>query len=70
MADARRRLLALSLVAVLAACGGSAPEPGAETVGEIRALDDAAEMLKLQRTPSPAAQASDPGAIPSGPPTS
>lgn len=66
MADTRRRLarraaLALPLAVMLAACGGDGPQPpGAETVGEVRALDDAAEMLAGRRSPSSTASAVPP----------
>ncbi|MFC3098058.1 hypothetical protein [Alteraurantiacibacter palmitatis] len=41
---------------LLAACGGSDtdPGPGGVTVGEARALDEAAEMLDQQRLPAAA----------------
>ena len=46
-------LLALSL---LAACGqgDNAPGPGGVTVGEARALDEAAEMIEQRRLPEAA----------------
>lgn len=49
------------LILLLAACGDSrsAPGPGGVTVGEAKALDDAAAMLeergKLEPKPAPAA---------------
>ena len=57
-----RRLLPLVLT-VLAACGpnDSDPGPGGVTVGEARALDEAAEMLEQRRLP--------PEALPSAPET-
>lgn len=47
------RMLALLPLALIAACGpsDSDPGPGGVTVGEARALDDAAEMLEHQRLP-------------------
>ena len=50
----------------LAGCGGgdNDPGPGGVTVGEARALDEAAEMLEQQRLPaeaSPAAAAAAAG---------
>lgn len=47
-------LLIGTLSLTLAACGPSDndPGPGAVTVGEARALDEAAEMLDEQRTPA------------------
>ena len=50
----RSALLALPLF--LAACGpsDSDPGPGGVTVGEARALDEAAEMLEQQRLPAEA----------------
>jgi hypothetical protein len=54
--------LALALLA-LAACGPGQndPAPGGVTVGEAKALDDAAAMLDQQRSPIDAASA-----VPSG----
>ncbi|MCB2048619.1 MAG: hypothetical protein KDE32_10375 [Novosphingobium sp.] len=45
------RLLAVSCLGLLAACGQGQndPGPGAVTMGEARALDDAAEMLEQRR---------------------
>ena len=68
----------LVLAAVLTGCGASDndPGPGGVTVGEARALDEAAEMLDEQRLPeealppataaSPGAPEDDPAAQPSG----
>ncbi|MFA9201499.1 MAG: hypothetical protein ACEQR8_10015 [Cypionkella sp.] len=57
-----RRLAAIPL-AFLVACGPSEndPGPGGVTVGEARALDEAAEMLEARRRPAPAAAASATG---------
>ena len=54
------RILALLPLALLAACGpsDSDPGPGGVTVGEAKALDEAAEMLDQRRLP--------PEALPSG----
>jgi hypothetical protein len=45
------RLLAVAVLAMLAACGQrqNDPGPGAVTMGEARALDEAAEMLEERR---------------------
>jgi hypothetical protein len=47
------RVLALLPLALLAACGpsDSDPGPGGVTVGEAKALDEAAEMLEQRRLP-------------------
>ena len=53
-------LLASAAAALaLAGCGAgdNDPGPGGVTVGEARALDEAAEMLEQQRLPDQAAQA-------------
>ncbi|GGE02339.1 hypothetical protein GCM10011515_22480 [Tsuneonella deserti] len=46
-------MLALAPLALLAACGPSEndPGPGGVTVGEAKALDEAAEMLEHRRLP-------------------
>lgn len=56
MRNAARSTLALGLAALLAACGSSDndPGPGGVSVGEARALDEAAEMLDQQRLPAEA----------------
>jgi hypothetical protein len=48
-----RRSLILLAVLALAACGkaDNAPGPGGVTVGEARALDEAAEMIETRRMP-------------------
>lgn len=53
------RRLALAPLVLLAACGpaDTDPGPGGVTVGEAKALDEAAEMLEQRRLP--------PGALPS-----
>lgn len=57
-----RNLFALAALAALAACGksDSEPGPGGVTVGEARALDEAAEMLDERRPPEEALDASQP----------
>ena len=61
---------ALPLIALLAlpACGPSDtdPGPGGVTVGEARALDEAAEMLEQRRLP-PEALETDEGTAPAPP---
>lgn len=59
----------MPLVLSLAACGpaDNDPGPGGVTVGEARALDEAAEMIEQRRPPanvlpSPSAPAPSPGA--------
>lgn len=54
-----RALSALWLALLLAACGAgdNDPGPGGVTVGEARALDEAAEMLDEQRLPEATATA-------------
>ena len=60
-------LLFPALVLALAACGPKEtdPGPGGVTVGEARALDEAAEMLD-SRTESPPLPAASPTPQPSG----
>lgn len=66
-----RRLAALLALAVLSGCGeqrDNAPGPGGVTVGEARALDEAAEMIETRGLPSGAAMPSpSPAASPQGP---
>ena len=61
------RRLALLPLALLAACGPAEtdPGPGGVTVGEARALDEAAEMLEEQRLPPDALPSAAPSATPS-----
>jgi hypothetical protein len=62
------RTLALIPLVLIAACGlsDSDPGPGGETVGEAKALDEAAEMLDQRRLPPEALHSStDPGGRPS-----
>lgn len=61
------RLLALIPLALLAACGPSEndPGPGGVTVGEAKALDDAAEMLDQRRLPPDALPSASSSAQPS-----
>jgi len=47
------RTLSISAIFILAACGpaDNEPGPGGVTVGEARALDEAAEMIEAKRLP-------------------
>ena len=49
-----RLILTTALAGLLAACGSSDndPGPGGVTVGEARALDEAAEMIESRRPPA------------------
>ena len=61
------RALAFGAAALLlAGCGpnDTDPGPGGVTVGEARALDEAAEMLDEQRLPPEALPSAEPGATP------
>ena len=60
-------VLALPILALLGACGPSDSDPGAGgvTVGEARALDEAAEMLEQRRLPPEALPEAAPSASPS-----
>ncbi|MBV1689896.1 hypothetical protein KRR38_19970 [Novosphingobium sp. G106] len=51
-----RKTCLLALLFALAACGKSdnAPGPGGVTVGEARALDEAAEMIEKRQLPKDA----------------
>ncbi|MBW8753070.1 MAG: hypothetical protein JF595_02785 [Sphingomonadales bacterium] len=64
-----RHSFALIALATLAACGKSdnAPGPGGVTVGEARALDEAAEMIDQRQLPKEALR--PPAAVPSTAPT-
>jgi hypothetical protein len=55
-------LPALALVPALTACGPSDndPGPGGVTVGEARALDEAAAMIDQRRTPAEVLAAEEP----------
>lgn len=59
--DDMKRIAAFTLVLLLAACGASDndPGPGGVTVGEARALDEAAEMLEARRLPPEAIVSGD-----------
>ncbi len=59
-----RPSLAILSLALLAACSkpDNAPGPGGVTVGEARALDEAAQMIDSRRLP-----AASPSAAPTGP---
>jgi hypothetical protein len=54
----RKAILASALLLALAACGKSDndPGPGGVSVGEARALDEAAEMIEQRRPPADAVQ--------------
>ncbi|MCB2075965.1 MAG: hypothetical protein H6917_12965 [Novosphingobium sp.] len=56
-----RSAIVLASVAALAACGPGEndPGPGGVTVGEARALDEAAEMIEQRRLPPEALPAPD-----------
>jgi len=60
-----RRILPLIALALVAGCGKSdnAPGPGGVTVGEARALDEAAEMIEKRQLP-PEGPATTPSAQP------
>jgi hypothetical protein len=64
---ARLSHLALLGAAVLASCGenDTDPGPGGVTVGEAKALDEAAEMLDEQKLPEDALASPTPSASPS-----
>jgi hypothetical protein len=66
-----RSLAALLAFAALSGCGekgDNAPGPGGVTVGEARALDEAAEMIEARGLPSgPAMSLPSPAASPQGP---
>ncbi|QGN54555.1 hypothetical protein [Novosphingobium sp. Gsoil 351] len=64
------RVAAAAFCLSLAACGPGAddPGPGAVTVGEAKALDDAAAMLDARRPPAEAATVA-PAPPPPTPPT-
>ena len=60
-----RALAALVALAALSGCGetaDNAPGPGGVTVGEARALDEAAGMIESSRLPSDAATPDFPSA--------
>lgn len=63
-----RNALALGCAMLLCGCGASDndPGPGGVSVGEARALDEAAEMLDQQRLPAEALAEPGEGAAPAG----
>ena len=65
-----RAALALLLIAATAACGkpDNAPGPGGVTVGEARALDEAAQMIESESPPriTTATVAAEPNEVPTG----
>jgi hypothetical protein len=63
LAGRARLLVGAAAALLLGACGGgdNDPGPGGVTVGEARALDEAAEMLDARR-PTDEAPAATPGA--------
>jgi hypothetical protein len=63
------RILALTSALALAGCGSgdNQPGPGGVTVGEARALDEAAEMIEQGRPPPEALRTAPPGETPSQP---
>ena len=63
-----KRLSAIAAVLALAACGKSDndPGPGGVSIGEARALDEAAEMIEQRRLPSEAVAEPSAKAVASG----
>ncbi|MCX7676086.1 MAG: hypothetical protein N2Z59_01765 [Alteraurantiacibacter sp.] len=63
-----RLVAAFPAFLALAACGkaDTDPGPGGVTVGEARALDEAAQMLDQQRLPAEALDEPSPAAAPTG----
>ena len=61
-----RRVISLAAILLLAACGkaDNEPGPGGVTVGEARALDEAAEMVEGQRLPPELVQPGAPASAP------
>ncbi len=61
-----RRFISLAAILLLAACGkaDNEPGPGGVTVGEARALDEAAEMVEGQRLPPELVQPAAPAPAP------
>ena len=66
-----RCLAILAIPLLLAACGkpDNAPGPGGVTVGEAKALDEAAEMIEGQRVPQEAISGGAAPATAAPPPT-
>jgi hypothetical protein len=65
-----RHLFPVLAIFCLAACGNNdaAPGPGGVSVGEARALDDAASMLDQQRLPPGAPASAAPASAAPAPP--
>jgi len=63
------RNLALMAALALAGCGSgdNQPGPGGVTVGEARALDEAAEMIEQRRPPPEALRTAQPTEAPAQP---
>lgn len=72
--DRLAHVLAVALLVLVSACGpaDTDPGPGGVTVGEAKALDEAAEMLEQRRLPADAlpAPASSSSSGPSATPSS
>jgi hypothetical protein len=71
---AMKRTILITMALLLAACGESDtdPGPGGVTVGEAKALDEAAEMIEARQLPDEALKPSTPaaGASPAAVPSS
>lgn len=67
----KRTITLFGTLALLAACGESDtdPGPGGVTVGEAKALDEAAEMIEARRLPEEVLATGTPTATPAASPT-
>lgn len=67
----RRTIVLMGALALLAACGerDTDPGPGGVTVGEAKALDEAAEMIEARRLPAEALATATPTPGPSPSPS-
>lgn len=65
---AMRNIVTVLALLSLAACGKADNDsgPGGVTVGEARALDEAADMIEAQKLPPEAGQPAQPSAKPTG----